>query len=107
LHAFQGPDGVAPMSGLAMIGSGAWGTTESGGGSANCGGYGCGTLFQIQITGITYHKLTFVSLYNFQGGAADGAFPSTGLAGDSAGNVLGMAEIGGTGNDGVLFEYVP
>jgi uncharacterized repeat protein (TIGR03803 family) len=107
LHAFQGPDGDGPMSGLAMIGSGAWGTTESGGGSANCGGYGCGTLFEIQVSGVTHVILTYAHVYNFQGGATDGAFPSTGLAGDSAGNVLGMTEIAGTANDGTLFEYIP
>jgi uncharacterized repeat protein (TIGR03803 family) len=107
LHAFQGEDGDGPMSGLAMIGSAAWGTTESGGGSANCGGFGCGTLFKIQVSGVTYRTLSYVPVYNFLGGTADGAFPTTGLAGDSAGNVYGMNEIGGANNDGTLFEYVP
>jgi uncharacterized repeat protein (TIGR03803 family) len=107
LHAFQGPDGDEPMTGLAMIGGAAWGTTESGGGSANCGGFGCGTLFKIDVSGFTHFTLSYVPVYDFQGGAADGAFPSTGLAGDTAGNVFGMTGIGGTGDDGTLFEYIP
>jgi len=108
LHAFQGTDGDEPVSGLAMIGGAAWGTTASGGGSANCGGFGCGTLFEIQLSDVVNHiHLTYVPVYNFQGGDNDGGFPETGLAGDSSGDVFGMTAIGGTSNGGTLFEYVP
>ena len=107
LHAFQGLDGDSPMAGLAPIGGAYWGTTEGGGGSANCGGFGCGTLFKIQVSGITHLTLSYVHLYNLQGGVADGAFPSTGLAGDSSGNVFGLTTIGGANNLGTLFEYSP
>ena len=41
-------------------------------------------------------------LYNFQGGAGDGAYPNGGLVSDAAGNLYGTASGGGT--DGTVFE---
>lgn len=79
-----------------------YGTTELGGGTA-----AGGTLFKIQVSGTTHYTLTYVPVYNFLGGATDGAFPSTGLAGNSAGNVYGMTEIGGAADVGTLFKYEP
>jgi len=107
LHAFQGTDGDEPVSGMVMSGSAAWGTALSGGGSANCGGFGCGTLFKIQLSGFTHIELTYAPVYNFVGGAGDGEFPETGLVGDSSGNVIGMTAAGGANAAGTLFEYVP
>jgi uncharacterized repeat protein (TIGR03803 family) len=106
LHAFSGTDGAFPVSGLARVGGGAWGTTADGGpGWADDGG-GNGTLFEIQISGFTHFTLSYVPIYNFAG-SPDGAAPATGLAGDSSGNLYGMTGVGGANGIGTLFKYVP
>lgn len=112
LHAYDGyvyGDGEAPVAGLVMIGSAAWGTTSLGGNPYNCPGIGCGILFQVQLTeGVAGHiSLNYSWVYSFEGGTGDGAFPATGVAGDSAGNVIGMTQLGGADDWGTLFEYTP
>jgi uncharacterized repeat protein (TIGR03803 family) len=77
LHTFLGTDGAYPAPNLAWIGGGHWGTTGDGGSG------GGGTLFEIQVSGITHLTLSYVPVYTFLGGTTDGAGPSTGLAGDS------------------------
>jgi uncharacterized repeat protein (TIGR03803 family) len=108
LHAFQGgTDGDEPATGLAAIGSGYWGTTEFGGSGLNCETLGCGTLFEIQVSGLVSHTLSYVSVYSFQGGTTDGATPETGLVGNSAGNIYGTTAGGGANGVGTFFQYVP
>jgi uncharacterized repeat protein (TIGR03803 family) len=116
LHAYSGTDGAAPLSGLTRAGGGAWGTTTQGGpgwgtSSGNCATYGCGVLYEIQISGITHYTLSYVSVYDFQGSPNDGSAPATGLAAASTGNLYGMTAAGGTndldGGAGTLFEFVP
>ena len=47
VYSFQGgSDGAGPVSGLINIGGELYGTTTTGGGTG-CGGYGCGTVFEI------------------------------------------------------------
>jgi uncharacterized repeat protein (TIGR03803 family) len=47
LHDFAaGSDGDSPEEGLLLSGSYLYGTTQSGGGTG-CGGYGCGTVFEV------------------------------------------------------------
>ena len=51
LHTFTGgtADGAAPVGGLLMDAAGNLFGTSSAGGSANCGGAGCGTVFKISF----------------------------------------------------------
>ncbi|MGH9500706.1 MAG: choice-of-anchor tandem repeat GloVer-containing protein [Terriglobales bacterium] len=49
---------------------------------------------------------TFTDLYDFVGGAA-GALPYGAVAVDASGNVFGTAVVGGTNNQGVVFEITP
>ncbi len=49
---------------------------------------------------------TFTDLHNFAGGN-DGGSPYGSVAVDSAGNVFGTAVIGGTQNQGIVFEITP
>jgi uncharacterized repeat protein (TIGR03803 family) len=82
LYDFQaGGDGYAPDGGLIFDSAGNLDGTTDGGGGAGCGGYGCGTVFQIAPDG------TDKVLYAFQGGS-DGSGP-VGLITDHAGNLYG------------------
>jgi len=98
LHQFSGgSDGKEPVSGLLRNKKGhLFGTTLLGG-SSGCGGYGCGTVFEIAPDGSER------VLYAFTG-AADGAWPYAGLIADGDGNIYGTASYGGADNDGVVFE---
>lgn len=99
LHAFAGgSDGANPDGDLAMDGAGnLYGVTEDGG-SANDG-----TVFEIAAG---THAETL--LYSFMGGS-DGANPIRGLTMDSAGNLYGTTENGGStstcpAGGGTVFE---
>jgi uncharacterized repeat protein (TIGR03803 family) len=112
LHAFQGgSDGADPIPGLVMVGGNAWGVVRYGGKTTSYCSEGCGALFEIQRSGFTHVVLTYIPIYDFAG-PPDGAYPETGVAGNSNGDVFGMTELGGN-NDwegdyvGSLWEYVP
>jgi uncharacterized repeat protein (TIGR03803 family) len=47
---------------------------------------------------------TLGTLKSFYSDDADGAYPTSGLIADSAGNLYGMTEFGGTSNDGTVFK---
>lgn len=94
-------DGCNPWGGLVGNSKGTtfYGTTEYGGGSANCGG-GCGTVFELK-------NGTESVLYSFTGGN-DGCYPIGTLLKDGAGNLYGTTQacgmyyVGGT-----VFEISP
>jgi uncharacterized repeat protein (TIGR03803 family) len=109
VHAFEGgTDGSGPQASLIKIGSRFYGTTASGGASANCPNYpgfpvGCGTIFWVNPKdGNEKIAHTFQSM--------DGAHPSANLL--SAGStVYGTTASGGAhcGSDGcgTIFEFTP
>jgi uncharacterized repeat protein (TIGR03803 family) len=84
-------DGLSPMSGPLVVDNSGniFGTTSRGGTFRNCNGNACGVVFKLDPDG----KETVI--YNFTG-AADGSDPSYGLTMDSAGNLYGTAELGGS-----------
>jgi len=95
LYTFTGSsDGANPYSGLILDKNGnLYGTTAAGGTS------GVGTVFKVNIKS---KKETV--LHSFAGGS-DGAYPYYGnLLLDSKGNLYGNATIGGSSNDGVVWE---
>jgi uncharacterized repeat protein (TIGR03803 family) len=105
LHSFiGGTDGASPQAGVILDAEGnLYGTTTSGGGSG-CGGSGCGVVFKLSKTG--KEKV----LHSFTG-SPDGAFPYGGVILDSAGNLYGTTNRGGTGESctwyggcGTVFE---
>jgi len=104
VYRFQpGIDGTPPLGNLIMDEKGnLYGTTEFGGGG-NCGGkLGCGTVFKVAPDG------TETVLHAFTG--ADGAFPTGGVVLDSAGNLYGTTNEGGShcgGGCGVIFKLAP
>lgn len=108
LYSFAGGnDGTYPNGALLSDISGhLFGTTYFGGtgGCTSFNGNGCGTVFELQRD--TNGKWTHIVLYNFQGGN-DGAGPNGGLVLDTAGNLFGTTDMGGTQNIGTVFELSP
>lgn len=102
LHAFTGgSDGAFPAGGLGFDKSGdLYGTTEFGG-TGNCQIFeyptGCGTAFELKVSGSTY---TYSQIHVYQGGT-DGAFPTGPVLVQPGGIILVTTAgvIGGTGTD--------
>ncbi len=91
-----GNDGATPNAGLIADSSGnLYGTTSAGGGTG-CGGYGCGTVFELSPQQGGWSETV---LHKFQGGT-DGADPDVPLVADGAGNLYGTTSLGGSDNCG-------
>jgi len=97
LYSFTGgTDGSGPTGVLVQDKSGnLYGTTIGGG--VQTGSSGFGVVYKLDPSG---HETV---LYSFTGGA-DGAYPTGGLIRDSAGNLYGTAQYGGSFNEGVVFK---
>jgi uncharacterized repeat protein (TIGR03803 family) len=98
-------DGTEPYGGLIQDAAGnLYGTTVLGGVNTDAnGGYGGGTVFKVDSTGLETVLYSFCSVGGAQ--CADGYQPSAGLIQDAAGNlygttVLGGANTGANGGDG-------
>jgi len=97
-----GSDGAAPRAGLTFGPDGAiYGATVNGG-SQNCD-QGCGTVYKLR-PGVTFCRSVLcywneTILYSFTAGSTDGAYPSSPVSFDHAGNVYGATE--GGGNNGL------
>ncbi len=99
IYTFTGnADGGDPAGTLISDSAGNfYGTTEFGG-TGGAGGYG--VVYKIDPIG------NESVLYQFTGGA-DGGYPMSNLIRDSAGNLYGTAQGGGSGNFGVVFMLSP
>lgn len=96
-------DGIYPVAGVVMDKSGnLYGTTQAGGGSANCSA-GCGTVFELSPQKGGGWRETV--LYPFTHGS-DGGSPSSGVIMDKAGNLYGTT-FDGTYNEGNVYELAP
>ena len=96
-------DGFEPINNIAFDQAGhIYGTTFYGG-SGNCFGFGCGTVFQLTQTGPPWTKTT---LYNFTG-ESDGSFPTSGVVIDRFGVLYGAALGNGLENYGTIYELTP
>ena len=94
LHSFSGAFG-GPYNKLTLGPAGSLYGTTNGEGT-----YGLGSVFKLVPAHGTW---TFTDLYDFSGGS-DGRTPYGRVAVDSRGDVFGTADIGGSKNDGVVFE---
>jgi uncharacterized repeat protein (TIGR03803 family) len=115
LYSFKGgSDGQYPLSSLVFDAVGnLYGTTGSGG-TSTCNGNkgGCGTVFKLAPN--SHSGWTESVIYKFKGGS-DGDFPHAGLTLDSAGNLYGTTQDGGTGQStncalgtcGTVFRLAP
>jgi uncharacterized repeat protein (TIGR03803 family) len=104
LYAFTGgTDGAIPYGGLSfdskgdLVGSAAF----KGGSSASCE-YGCGSLFHLtpHPTGWRFSR---IYEFNFK----NGAVPHSRLTSDSANNLYGTTDEGGSKGEGIVFELSP
>jgi uncharacterized repeat protein (TIGR03803 family) len=86
-----------------------YGTTLEGGEETCYGGYGCGTVFNLQPPAHTCGSISCpwreTVLYRFQG-QPDASAPFS-LVFDSHGNIFGVSETGGAFNWGAVFELTP
>lgn len=103
-------DGFDPTAEVAFDRSGnLYGTTQMGGGGANCIDDGCGTVFELTPNSNgTWMKST---VYAFQGGTTDGNAPTAGVVVDQAGSLYGTTAVGGAGcgigGCGIAFQLTP
>jgi len=94
LHSFSnGADGGYPLAGVILDAAGnLYGTTQQGGiASSNCGSGSCGVVFEL-VKASNWQETV---LYSFTGNE-DGSGPVAPLLLDSAGNLYGTAEGGGS-----------
>jgi uncharacterized repeat protein (TIGR03803 family) len=95
-----GTDGYEPSGVIHDRDGNLYGVTIQGG-DLNCySGSGCGTVFKIAADG------TKTTLYAFHLGS-DGAQPVGRLLHDSAGNLFGTTQFGGSYNEGIVFKLSP
>lgn len=102
LHSFDGgADGEFLGGGLTQDAEGnLYGSTLNGGSSGCTGNIGCGTVFELALSGGSWNK---TRLYTFTGGA-DGEMPVGSLILDGAGNLYGATVEGGRDGTGTVFE---
>ena len=97
LVSFTGKNGKYPEGSLIIDAAGnLFGETITGGTHEG------GVVFEIAKTGSGYAKAPTVLVNNFS--LSLGAAPSGGLMADAAGNLFGTTQVGGSQNDGTVFE---
>jgi uncharacterized repeat protein (TIGR03803 family) len=112
LHSFTLLNGSNPNGDLIFDSAGnIYGTTQSGGNTAGCNGFGCGLVFKLSPKSGSEWEETV--LYEFTRGT-DGGVPMAGLVMDGSGNLYGTTYGGGNPNFcgsqndcGVVFELSP
>ena len=95
-----GATGSFPTAGVVMDKAGNLYGTTADGGSASCG---CGVIYKLAPS--KNGKWTYTVLHRFSG--ADGAIPAGNLILDDKGNLYGGTVLGGSTNNGVIFELTP
>jgi uncharacterized repeat protein (TIGR03803 family) len=104
LHTFaiSGSDGKNPLGSLILDSSGnLWGTADKGGTADG------GIVFKMTPNGSGGWTESIVHSFQVEGDSSDGANPQAGLVADSAGNLYGTTNKGGTQSDGAVFEVTP
>lgn len=94
LYSFDGTNGAQPQATLVLGPDGSFYGTTLSGGSADLG-----VIFQFNTNGAYSNLHSFI-------GVPDGANPECGLTLGPDGNLYGVAEFGGAGGSGTLFELI-
>jgi uncharacterized repeat protein (TIGR03803 family) len=104
LYTFQGgADGGFPNAGVYRDAAGnLYGISNTAGNKSNCNGYGCGTVYRLTANNQFSVLHTFTDVPDGWPNATWGA-----LIPDPAGNLYGVASIGGVGNNGTAFSISP
>ena len=109
LHSFNNnnKDGFYPSAGVILDAAGnIYGATAAGGDSGkSCGGYGCGTVFELSPE--AGGSWTEKNLHSFNSDGKDGYHSAASLMFDADGNLYGAALYGGAYNAGTVFELTP
>ena len=96
--------GAEPRAGLVMDASGnLYGTTYEGGNNSQCGGLGCGSIFELIPPASGKKHWGFKNLIDFNG--VDGALVRGGLTLSSSGVLYGTTLYGGADNRGIVFSF--
>jgi uncharacterized repeat protein (TIGR03803 family) len=100
-------DGEKPTAGVIFDGAGnLYGTTELGGNPTQCGGTGCGLVYQLTPgSGGSWTESVLHSFCSLSG--CGGINPLGGVILDQGGNLYGTAVLGGKGHEGVVFQLTP
>jgi uncharacterized repeat protein (TIGR03803 family) len=102
LHTFgkQASGGEEPSGGLVDVSGNYYGVTVYGGTVNSTCTFGCGVVYRLSSSGkySVFHRFT---------GGTDGGLPSGSLTEDASGNLYGAADVGGSGNNGVIYEITP
>ena len=115
LHSFnrfakRNDDGCGPESYLVPDAAGnLYGTTNTGGGGVSntfCDN-GCGSVFKLASNGDGTYTESVIHSFPGTKGNKDGRNPVGGLVFDSAGNLWGSTQGGGSVGDGTVFELTP
>ena len=105
LYSFTGePDGLAPLGSMIMDTSTNFYGVTAAGGTVNDG-----TVFEVSPPATAGYPWTESAIYSFckTTSCPDGEEPNPGLIMDTAGNLYGTTELGGSENVGVLYELSP
>jgi uncharacterized repeat protein (TIGR03803 family) len=102
LYAFKGgSDGSNPAGNIVFDSAGnLYGVTQSG------GSFGLGAVYKLTPGADSNSRWTENIIYSFQGNS-DGSQPFAGLTMDSAGNLYGTTNFGGTNGVGTVYELTP
>jgi uncharacterized repeat protein (TIGR03803 family) len=106
LYSFTGGNDSIPEDSLIFDGNGnLYGTTTGMLFGTACGGFNCGSVFELSpgMDG----TWTETVLHNFSSDGKDGISPVAGVIFDSAGNLYGTTIYGGAHNDGTVFQLAP
>jgi uncharacterized repeat protein (TIGR03803 family) len=104
LHSFTGAGaGEYPGGGVTLDSSGNIYSATTSGGRLECTlNVGCGTVFELAVSGTTYkYKL----LWRFDG--TDGGFPNSSPILGSSGNLYGVTPAWGANDSGTVYELTP
>ncbi len=111
LYNFKGgSDGSSPDSGVTFDSSGAlYGVTDFGGGGPCAGGYGCGTVYELQPAQPHKPEYTERVLWSFgnSAGSGHGYYPASNIVLGESGRLYGTTWQGGTYDAGTAYELVP
>lgn len=104
LHNFgASSDGTLPSGALAIDAGGHLYGVTSAGGSGMCSDYGCGTVYELALSGAAWTE-TILQNFDFY---TEGSAPFGPLALDSSWNLYGVTSVGGPSDFGTVFELLP